>query len=133
MQAKVRSGSLRALVIDDQRDISRITAMLLRGLGCDAWSLSEPGRAIEIASTIRPQIIVLDLAMPNVNGLDVARSLRAAGLPPFLLVAQTGYTQSELRQQCLDAGFDDILVKPVSLDDFRRVLASARELAAPLR
>ncbi len=83
--------------------------------------------AIEQARTFRPQIIFMDLAMPRLDGLEAARRIRA--LPEgghVRIVALTGWGQEADRQRTRDAGMDDHLVKPVSLDALQNVLRGLR-------
>jgi CheY-like chemotaxis protein len=81
--------------------------------------------ALKLARTCRPQVVFSDIAMPHVNGYELARRLRSEpGLEGCILVALTGYSQDGARQQAQDAGFDHYLVKPVSTDALKNLLAS---------
>ena len=100
-------------------------AKLLQKLGPHEVVLAHDGpAAIETATRFRPQIIMLDIGLPRMNGYDVARQLRRE--PDFdsaLLIAVTGYGTEEDRRRSLEAGFDLHFVKPASMDMLQRILA----------
>ncbi len=123
------SAPLRVLVVDDLEDDTYITAKLLEMLGCSVRACNHAHRAVEVARQFEPHLILLDLAMPGQSGLEVAHALREASLPPFYLVAKTGLVDGKHTQQCLNSGFRQVLVKPVSLEQFRPLLELARQLA----
>ena len=80
--------------------------------------------AIELARACRPELVLLDIGMPDLNGYDVARALRAEpGLSGTWLIALTGYGSDEDRSASRAAGFDDHLVKPIDFDRLERILA----------
>jgi CheY-like chemotaxis protein len=82
--------------------------------------------ALEEAGKSRPQVALLDIGLPDLSGYEVGKRLRAAYGQDIALVALTGYGQEEDRQKAADAGFDDHLVKPVSIIDVERALAKLR-------
>jgi signal transduction histidine kinase/DNA-binding response OmpR family regulator len=113
----------RVLVVDDNVDLVTTTSMLLRKLGHKVYSAHDGPSAIEAAAACHPQVILVDIGLPGMNGYDVARHLRQRpGFHRVLLVAMTGYGQQEDRQRSRDAGFDHHLVKPVRLQELQALL-----------
>ncbi|HYU35621.1 MAG TPA: response regulator [Thermoanaerobaculia bacterium] len=111
----------RILVVDDNRDSAESLALLLELQGHEAQIAFEGPAALAIARTFNPDFVLLDIGLPGMDGYEVARRLREEG-SASRLVALTGYGLDEDRQRSLDAGFDDHLVKPVSLEDLARIL-----------
>jgi CheY-like chemotaxis protein len=114
------SGSL-VLVVDDNRDAANALADLLRELGHNVRTAYDGLTAIEMALKLRPQLVLLDIGLPEVDGYDVARRLRSRGLTSTL-VALTGYGEPRHRRQALDAGFDEHITKPVDVERLDRLL-----------
>jgi CheY-like chemotaxis protein len=114
----------RILVVDDNIDAAQGLALLLRQLGHDVQVAHDGHAALEAARLNRPQLVLLDLSMPGVDGYRVVMRLKRQ--PEFArvrFVAVTGSEGDEARQRSRDAGFDDYLVKPVPLATLRDVLA----------
>jgi CheY-like chemotaxis protein len=118
------------LVADDYRDGLAVTSMLLKHLGCEVRLCSEPHHCCELATEFRPQLVLLDLAMPAQDGFSIARELRDLKIPRFLLVAFTGGGEPDVRQRCSDERFDAFLLKPADMADLRAIVETAYELAA---
>jgi PAS domain S-box-containing protein len=118
----------RVLVVDDNRDAATSLASLLRLAGADIRTAHDGLQAIDVASTFRPDLILLDIGMPNMNGYETARQIRAqAWGGDVQIVALTGWGQSEDKRQAMAAGFNSHLVKPASaavLQDLLRQLSS---------
>ena len=118
----------RVLVVDDNQDAADTLGMLLRALGAEVEVAHDGRSALERMPEFRPGAVLLDLGMPGMNGLEVARRMREN--PEFkhvLLVALTGWGQREDRRRTFDAGFDHHLVKPadlVALQDILRLHAA---------
>jgi CheY-like chemotaxis protein len=116
---------VRVLVVDDNRDAATSLAMLLRTLGAQARVANDGPAALEAYQNDLPDVVLLDIGMPGMDGYDVARRLRASHADHrCLLVALTGWGQEEDRRRAADAGFDHHLVKPSDLVALRAVLAS---------
>jgi len=116
--------SRRTLVVDDNLDVAQSLAMLLRLTGQDVRVANNGPTALELARADLPEVVFLDLGMPEMDGFEVAREFRAdAALRQVVLVALTGWGQEEDRRRTREAGFDFHLVKPVALADVQRVLA----------
>ena len=107
---------LSVLVVDDDRDYVESTVTLLRLHGYRARGETSGGRAVEAPAADPPDVALVDLAMPGLNGFEVARRLRRLPAPPFL-VAVTGRTAAWDQQQAALAGFGVYLTKPVPPDD----------------
>jgi PAS domain S-box-containing protein len=122
--------SRRVLVVDDNVDAAESLAVLLRMAGHEVYTAHGGLAALEAAQVHRPEVVLLDLGMPGMDGLEVARRLRQdLGLKDTLLLALTGYGHEEDRRHSQEAGFDAHLVKPVDLDTLHTLLAQAPALA----
>ena len=105
----------RILVVDDNTDSANLIAALLRKQGQEVVAVNNGQDALQMSDGYRPQIIFLDIGMPGMSGLEVARRLRARNrVPRPLIVAVTGWNKADDLQRTEDAGFDLHLVKPVS-------------------
>jgi PAS domain S-box-containing protein len=117
----------RVLVVDDNVDAAVSAAMLLRFLGHEVDIAYDGYSALAKVREFQPEIVLLDIGLPGMNGHDVARTLRAQ--PEFkglVLAAVTGYGQEEDRRRSLDAGFDFHLTKPLAQTALTAVFTSAR-------
>ncbi|MGH7193776.1 MAG: response regulator, partial [Candidatus Saccharimonadales bacterium] len=112
------------LVVDDDQDTVDSLAILLRYWGHEVHVACEGEVALRQAKTLEPQLLLVDLAMPGMDGLQFARHLRSH--PDFSktpLIAVTGLGDPVHRQQAAEAGFDDFVVKPYSMGRLLEVLA----------
>ena len=104
------------LIVDDNVDTARLTGRLLQSMGFVVQVAHDGQAAIEAARQHRPEVVLLDIGLPGIDGLELARRLRARpGTAHALLIAITGYGQDSDRQQILQAGFDHHLVKPIDI------------------
>jgi len=118
-------SALRILVVDDNQDSAISMTLLLELQGHEVHVAHAGTTALQIASDKRPDVILLDIGMPGMNGYEVARHLRAQ--PEFadtLLVAITGYGRAADMKQTHAAGFNHHLVKPVDYEKLQAVLAA---------
>jgi signal transduction histidine kinase len=114
----------RVLVVDDNVDAASLLGALLTSLGHEAHVVHDGKAALEAAPAFRPQHVLLDISMPGLDGYETARRLRALpGLPPFRILALTGWGQDIDRTRSRAAGFDRHLVKPVDPEELLRALA----------
>jgi CheY-like chemotaxis protein len=114
----------RVLVVDDNRDSADSLTMLLRLAGDEVETAYDGQDGLEIARQWRPDIILLDIGLPRLDGYELARCLRGEfGLQQPVLVATTGYGKDEDRRMSQEAGFDAHLVKPVDLEELRQIMA----------
>lgn len=122
----------KILVVDDNEDAARALAMLLRYSGNEVRTALDGPTALELAVTFGPELILLDLGMPGMDGCEVARRIRQTPeLGAVRLVALTGWGQEDDRLRTRDAGFDHHLVKPVDPDELAAVIRKLRPGAAP--
>jgi PAS domain S-box-containing protein len=113
----------RILVVDDNRDFANTLAALLETFGHEVRTVYDGRTAVAIAAEYRPDAVLLDIGLPEMNGYEVARELRQVpGLAQVRLVAFTGYGQEEDRRRVREAGFDFHLVKPVEAVELARLI-----------
>ncbi len=124
-QAAAPPGALtRVLVVDDNHDAADSLGLLLRLLGAEAMVVHDGRAALEALKAFEPAVVLLDLGMPGMSGLEVARRMREN--PAFArttLVALTGWGQHDDRRRTREAGFDFHLVKPADVGTLRSILA----------
>jgi two-component system CheB/CheR fusion protein len=123
------SERLRVLVVDDCPDTTWSMALLLRLWGHDVSVAANGQAALSMAEVFRPQVVLLDIGLPVVDGLEVARRLRQQpDLFDVLILGISGFSQPEDTQRALEAGCDHYLIKPVEPDALRSLLASMGKL-----
>jgi PAS domain S-box-containing protein len=122
--AGIASPARSVLVVDDNADAANTLAALLSCMGHEARVAFNGKEALEQLQTYKPEVVLLDIGLPVMNGYELAQRLRSnRQLKDVRLVALTGYGQAEDRQRALAEGFEDHLVKPVDLQALERVLA----------
>jgi PAS domain S-box-containing protein len=115
----------RILVVDDNRDVTESLALLLESEGHQVLTAYDGISALETAQIERPDIILLDIGLPGLDGYAVAQALRQNHeLERTMLIALTGYGQPDDRKKSSASGFDEHLVKPVDIEKLRELLAS---------
>jgi PAS domain S-box-containing protein len=113
----------RILVVDDNVDAAEMLLMALELFGHQAQAVHSAGAALEAAATFKPDVALLDIGLPDMNGYELARRLRALeGGSGMTLIAATGWGQDKDRQRAFDAGFDHHLTKPIDFERLRSVL-----------
>jgi CheY-like chemotaxis protein len=110
----------RALVVDDDVDTVAVIRDMLDALGYDTWPAADGAAALEQAAAITPDLVVLDVGLPVVDGVEVARRLRLGTAVPALIVAFTGWAPLDERGEV----FDRVLTKPARFEDLRRLASS---------
>ena len=121
----------RILLIDDNKDATDSLALLLQLAGHEVRTAYDGWTALALARLHPPDVVICDISMPGMNGLDLARHIRQKlGLGDSLLVALSGHGQEEDRHRSQEAGFNAFLAKPVRLDLLKALLASQDFLAA---
>ena len=109
-------GGRRVLLVDDNLDAMEMMAFLLAEMGYEAYTTADASHLVDMALERRPEVIVLDIGLPGVDGYELARMLkRHPQLNAIRLVAHTGYGSPEDRRKAREAGFDAHLVKPAEL------------------
>jgi PAS domain S-box-containing protein len=123
----------RVLIVDDNVDHAESLATLLRLDGHEAHTAYSGLEAIEAVSSVRPEIVLLDIGMPGLNGYETARRIHErAGSDEITLVAISGWAQAKDRQLSQASGFDRHLVKPVDPDELRSLIGEdLRRARAP--
>jgi PAS domain S-box-containing protein len=120
----------RVLVVDDNRDAAESLAMILEMSGAQVAVALDGPQALEKVRSFAPDIVLMDIGMPGMDGYEVARRLRAdAATRELLLVALTGWGQAEDRERAMQVGFDQHLTKPVDPEALSDVLTLRRETA----
>jgi len=122
--AKPPKSRLKILVVDDNPDAALSMAMMLSMMGHETRTAHDGEAAVTTAEEFRPQVILLDIGLPKLNGYEVAQRIRGQewGAEMFL-VAITGWGQDEDRRRSDDVGMNLHMVKPVEPDALDRVLA----------
>lgn len=125
------NARLGILIADDQQEGAQLLATFFRENGHEVWVAFDGEEALRLARAHRPRILILDVAMPKRDGLDVVRELRAE--PAFqeaLMLAMTGFAQNEARDETRLAGFDDHIAKPIDIEALRARIAAGRSAAS---
>ncbi len=117
----------RVLVVDDNRDAADTLALLLELMGHQTRTAHDGPAALAAGAAFEPEIVLLDIGLPHMNGYEVCRKLReeAWGKGAFV-VALTGWGQAEDQRNASEAGFDRHLVKPVEEEVLQKLLGEAR-------
>jgi two-component system OmpR family response regulator len=117
------SSSLRILIVEDHADTADSMAMLLRLFGHDVVVAGDGPTALQLVDGDVPDVVLLDLALPKMNGWQIARQIRSriTGKRP-LLIAITGYGDQAARSRSSQAGIDLHLIKPVDPEMLEQVL-----------
>ena len=121
-------GGTRILVVDDNRDSADSCAAILRLLGNRVESAYGGKEALDVGLRLRPNVVLLDLAMPGVDGFETLHRLRAQpGAEAAFAIAMTGFGSLDDKRRTSEAGFDAHLTKPVEMDALMTLLSQARE------
>jgi PAS domain S-box-containing protein len=116
----------RVLVVDDNKDSAASMGMLLKFLGTDVQVAYDGATALATIDSYRPDVVLLDIGMPGMDGFEVARQVRQrAEFDSIMLIALTGWGQAEDRHRTQMAGFDHHLVKPADITALQSLLLSA--------
>ena len=117
----------RILVVDDNADAAEMLLMALETFGCEVRAAHSASAALAMAQEFAPEVALLDIGLPDLNGYELARRLRATEAGRHMrLIAATGWGQEKDRQRAFDAGFDHHLTKPIDFERLRGVLGSPR-------
>jgi signal transduction histidine kinase len=121
------AGQERVLVVDDNEDAAVMLGMLLEASGHAVVVAHRPHAALELAQTHAPTVCILDIGLPDMDGYELARRLRALpATADALMIAVTGYGQQNDRARAVDAGFNQHLVKPVDAERLLQLLGERR-------
>lgn len=123
--AEPTSPSLRVLVVDDSQLSAQTMGWMLESIGHAPTLAYSGSEALAKARELKPDAILLDIGLPDMDGYEVCRTLRGdPALHRATLIAQTGWTQAQHRKEAELAGFHHYLVKPVKLEELQRLLAT---------
>ena len=123
----------RILVVDDNRVSAVSLAILLQMTGNETRTAHDGLEAVEAAATFQPDVVLLDIGLPKLNGYEAARKIRDQSWGKnMVLVAVTGWGQDEDRQKSRDAGFNGHMVKPVDHAELMNLLQSVSERAGQI-
>ncbi|HET9551765.1 MAG TPA: response regulator [Anaeromyxobacteraceae bacterium] len=112
--------------MEDSEDVREALTELLELHGHRVVAVATGLGGVEAVAAVSPEVVLVDVGLPDIDGLEVARRIRARhGAGPYL-VAMTGYTREQDRREALDAGFDLHLAKPVEIDTLVGVIARGR-------
>lgn len=118
------NGSFRVLVVDDNADAGDLVAAGLTALGHEVRTVQSGRAALEVLPSFRPDVAILDIGMPDMDGYELARALRDRNNHwTGQLIALTGYGQAQDKERALAAGFDQHLTKPVRLAELNRIIS----------
>ena len=117
------ANSLRVALVDDNADILESMSMVMQLLGHESATCSDGRSALECIETWHPHVAFVDLGLPGMSGLDVARAVRERhnGSTP-MLIAMTGWGRDVDRERALEAGFHKHVTKPLDLSQLRTLL-----------
>ncbi|HUQ74050.1 MAG TPA: ATP-binding protein, partial [Burkholderiales bacterium] len=125
--ARAEQVARRILIVDDNADAAASLAMLLKVLGNEVHTAVDGLAGLEAAERLRPDIVLLDLGMPRMNGYDACKAIRAqAWSRKAKLVALSGWGQEEHKARAREAGFDHFLVKPVAPEALKQLLTDLK-------
>jgi two-component system, OmpR family, KDP operon response regulator KdpE len=120
----------RVLVVDDEPQILRGLRTNLRARGYDVDTAPDGEGALALAASARPDVVILDLGLPGIDGVDVIRGLRAWSRMPIIVLSARDQEPDKVR--ALDAGADDYVTKPFGMDELLARLRAAERHAAPV-
>src|SRR5690242_7121532 len=113
---ELKAPPRRVLIVDDNEDAANSLALVLKLSGHETASVSSAADALTHATEFKPDVVMLDIGLPGMNGYEVAQKMRELpGLRNVRLVAVTGYGRSDDRLRAREAGFDEHLTKPVEM------------------
>lgn len=115
----------RVLIVDDYPDAAEATCMLFTRLGHQCRCAISGEHALDEARAFVPDIVILDIGLPDLNGYEVARTLRQRHGGAVYLAALTGWGQPEDRRRAIDAGFDQHIVKPATAQVLCELISAA--------
>jgi signal transduction histidine kinase len=125
-----RDVRVRVVLVEDNPDIREMTAALLAEIGCDVEVAADGLAGVERIVRVRPDLALVDIGLPGIDGFEVARQVRAAIPEPLLLVAISGYSRDQDRVNASEAGFDLHLAKPLQVDALTRLVERSRQLTS---
>jgi PAS domain S-box-containing protein len=129
LERRKRQASRRVLIVDDNRDAAETLRIMLELEGHEAVAVYDGAAALETVKSFGPEVVVLDIGLPQLNGYEVARRIRAEDTD-VTLFALSGWGQREDKQRARNAGFDEHLTKPVDPSLISALIAASRAVAS---
>ncbi|HVU86432.1 MAG TPA: response regulator [Pirellulales bacterium] len=126
---RIGRAPLRVLVVDDEPDGRYLLARLLDKLDCETAECGDGPSCLELVRRLRPDLVLLDLAMPGMDGFQVLDRLEELDDGPRVVVALSGFGDKEIVARCRAAGFHSHELKPISFARLQQLVAEARPLA----
>ena len=130
VEAAPGTARKRILLVEDNDDNREMTCILLEMSGHQVYEAADGRYAVELAVQLEPDVVLIDIGLPGIDGYEVAKQIRSKLRDRSRLIALSGYGQQKDRQQAFEAGFDEHLLKPV---DPKRLLAVLVEARPPAR
>jgi PAS domain S-box-containing protein len=125
VEPKTNESTRRILIVDDNRDNAETLARLLAISGHETSTANDGLEALRLAEQFQPEVILLDIGLPEMNGYDVCQKIRSQPWGrDIVIIALTGWGQDEDRRKSKDAGFNGHMVKPAELSKLERLIAS---------
>ena len=118
--------ALRVVLVEDNADIREMMASMLREVGCTVEVASDGLEGVDRIVRTVPELAIIDIGLPGIDGYEVARRVRAAVTQPMMIVAVTGYGSTRDRDTALEAGFDLHVVKPMRVQIVEQIVEQAR-------
>jgi two-component system KDP operon response regulator KdpE len=120
------------LVVDDESQITRVLRTVLSGHGYNVRTAGDGDEALEVMRQWTPDLVITDLSMPNMGGLELCRRIRAKSVLPIIVLSVRGEEQRKI--EALDSGADDYVTKPFNINELEaRVRAGLRRAARPVQ
>lgn len=117
---------MRVLVVDDYPGAAQASCLLLDAMGHEAMPALDGSTAIAVAESFAPEVVILDIILPDQSGYDVARALRSLPNRPFI-VALTGWSTKTASAKSVAAGFDMHVLKPASMEKLSAIIEAAKQ------
>ncbi len=117
--------SAKVLLVEDSPMINGALKMLLESGGFDVTLAATAAEALAWDDPLPADVMLLDITLPDGDGLSILSGLEARGLKPSVTYAMTGHSDEETRERCLAAGCDDVLLKPVPVQQLLRIVTEA--------
>src|SRR4026209_2237356 len=125
------TNQARILVVDDEPQLTRVLRTGLKSRGYDVRAAADGLAGFEAFNDWHPDLVITDLAMPNVDGLELCRRLRAISQVPIIVLSAKG--EEKIKVEALDIGADDFVTKPFGIDELlARIRSSLRRAATPV-
>src|SRR5258705_5933045 len=121
----------RILVVDDEPQLTRVLRTGLKSHGYDVRTAADGLSGLETFNDWHPDLVITDLAMPNMNGLELCRKIRAVSPAPIIVLSAKG--EEKTKGEALDIGADDVVTKPIGTDELlARIRAALRRALMPV-